>query len=190
MLTNIFSLLIGYNGVIKNTVTFRERLPFGQLGQLGQTVLNMTEAISKEYADKKRVILMARPITKYDWKKAARWAGNRQIGHIKGSDANTFIVPSTEALEEKWILSNDKVAHLENMQSNDFDQYVSFGSGLYWKVQLSRDDWKSKSFCTCPYFLKNFIFKHVIGMGLRLKLCRCPRNADPTTIGPKANASA
>ena len=34
-----------------------------------------------------------------------------------------------------------------------------------------------KSSCTCPFFLKDFTCKHVLGMLIRLQLCNMPREA-------------
>lgn len=57
---------------------------------------------------------------------------------------------------------------------------MELGSEFYWKIKMCKDNWKLESTCQCPYFLKNLIFKHIIGLALQLKLCKLPRNAITT----------
>lgn len=45
----------GYNGIIKKTITFRERMP---LAQFTKTVIKMTADLSKEYEKGVRVIAL------------------------------------------------------------------------------------------------------------------------------------
>jgi hypothetical protein len=45
-------------------------------------------------------------------------------------------------------------------------------------------NWKNSK-CNCPAFLKNYICKDVVGMGIRLKQCKPPAAAKSVPIGQK-----
>jgi len=55
-----------------------------------------------------------------------------------------------------------------------------------WIVSLPtvNDKWKEGK-CTCPYFLKKYMCKHVIGLAIRLKLDKTPAAAKHVPIGQK-----
>ncbi len=44
--------------------------------------------------------------------------------------------------------------------------------------------WKTSK-CNCPVFVKNYMCKHVVGMGIRLKYCKPPPAAKTIPIGEK-----
>lgn len=177
----------GYNGIIKKTITFRERLP---LSQFTVTVLKMAADLSIEYRKGERVIATEPKITIDDWRKSVVWADDKTIDHMEcesdSRDEMAFIVSSSKGVMEKWELNEDNVTRMEHEQWKNFDDFCNFGSGFYWKINLVKDDWKSNSTCDCPFFLKRFKCKHVIGLALRTKIVRLPRAAIPTPIGEKA----
>lgn len=167
--------------MIKNTITFRERLPFGQFSK---TVLNMASELSTEYQKNDRVITQLPIIKIEDWRKAAAWINeekNRQIV----VDELIFIVLSTKGKNEEFKLTENNVSRHEKRKWKSFDKFIESGSGLYWKVELSKDEWKSGSSCECPYFLKNFTCKHIIGLALQSKMCKLPRTAITTELGER-----
>lgn len=179
----LYILSLGYNGIIKKTITFRERLPFGQFVL---TVLEMTADLSAEYRKNERVLADMPIIRMADWRLAAVWANdNSRLHIINNNEEMSYIVPSSKAIAEKWSLTEDNVARIENSQWDTFDQFVEYACGLFWNVTLSKDHWKTFSTCDCPYFLKHYMCKHVIGMSLRHKICKLPRAAIPTELGAK-----
>ena len=60
---------------------------------------------------------------------------------------------------------------------------VQFG---IWKVTLpnNRLEWENE-FCNYPNFLKEYTFKHVIGIAVRLKFCKLPSTAKDVPLGEK-----
>ncbi|CAF4102953.1 unnamed protein product [Adineta steineri] len=54
-----------------------------------------------------------------------------------------------------------------------------------WCLEVENDSNWRKSKCNCPAFLKNFICKHVVGMGIRLKHCKPPAAPKTVPIGEK-----
>lgn len=174
----------GYNGIIKKTITFRERLP---LGQFVQTVLDMTGSLSLEYKKNERVIATKPIISLKDWRLAGLWCKDENLMHISGGEQMVFHVPSSKAIEENWKLTDDNVFRIQTTNWETFDQFIDFGNGLYWTVHLcdENNDWSMKSKCDCPFFLKHYKCKHVIGMALRQRIAKLPRAAVSTLIGPK-----
>ena len=56
-----------------------------------------------------------------------------------------------------------------------------------WCTIVDKDDWKKKSSCTCPYFMKNYLCKHIIGIANRRKLpgATIPEQAKNIPLGQK-----
>lgn len=150
------------------------------------TILEMTADLSIEYKKNERVFADMPNIGIADWRKAAVWANDSSCNHIVNNIGElNFIVRSTKAITDNWTLTEDNVVRIENSQWKPFDQFIDYACGLYWNVVLSKSDWKTCSTCDCPYFLKRYMCKHVIGMALRLKICKLPRAAIPTALGAK-----
>ena len=56
-----------------------------------------------------------------------------------------------------------------------------------WCTIIDKDDWKNKSCCTCPYFLKNYLCKHIIGIANRRNIpgATIPEQAKDIPLGQK-----
>ncbi len=52
-------------------------------------------------------------------------------------------------------------------------------------MEVENDSHCRTSKCNCPAFLKNYICKHVVGMGIRSKSCKPPAAAKTVPIGEK-----
>lgn len=79
-------VLLGYNGVIKGTVTFREKLPVEQF--IDTVLINMTQEISKDYATGERVIEKIPSIKIKSWRTASLWLKNAR--YIKAENSPEF----------------------------------------------------------------------------------------------------
>jgi uncharacterized Zn finger protein len=68
---------------------------------------------------------------------------------------------------------------------NTFDQFKKRASSV-WKVTLpsdaSNEKWREGK-CTCPFFLKKYMCKHIIGLAIRLKSAKPPPAAKDVPIG-------
>ena len=51
-------------------------------------------------------------------------------------------------------------------------------------IPNNAEEWR-KATCTCPLFFKNYIFKHIIGISIRLKYCKAPTEAKNVKIYTK-----
>jgi hypothetical protein len=62
------------------------------------------------------------------------------------------------------------------MRWKTFEQYKKRASAL-WTVTMPNDlseaKWKAGT-CTCPYLLKKYMCKHIIGLAIRLKAAKLP----------------
>lgn len=147
----------------------------------------MTAGVSLEYKKKERFIATRPNITLDDWRKAGLWCKNKQCEHIYCDEEAIYFVPSSKGIDEQWTLSADNVQRLKIANFKTFDQLIDFGKGLHWSVKLFNDknDWSVHSSCDCPYFLKNYKCKHVIGMALRQRIAKIPMAAVSTQIGAK-----
>lgn len=54
-----------------------------------------------------------------------------------------------------------------------------------WEIILPKDDNWSNGTCSCPFFMKNFMCKHLVGLAIRLKLVKPPVEAKNIPIGMK-----
>jgi hypothetical protein len=52
-------------------------------------------------------------------------------------------------------------------------------------MELEKNEEWRKAKCSCPAFLKNYIYKHIVGMAIRLKHCKPPPAAKTVPIGEK-----
>lgn len=143
----------------------------------------MASEVSKEYAKGERVIATQPNIKIDDWRRAAVLADDTQVKIIK--ENGKFLISSSQAIKESWVLCESNIKELESTVWEDFDTYVKNGCGLFWTVELSKENWQTESKCTCPFFLKKFICKHIMMFALRAKICKLPRAAIPTVLGEK-----
>ena len=60
-----------------------------------------------------------------------------------------------------------------------------------WCIDINNEDWL-QSKCNCPFFLKNYYCKHMIGVAniLRLDGCSIPLNAKIVPLGQKRKRGA
>lgn len=175
----------GYNGVIKRTITFRERLP---LSEFVNVMMDMTKGISTDYAKNVRVFADVPEIDVASWRRAAEWSDNKHLKTIARSDTDEktlFYVPSKKILQTEKTFTMHEVKVLKKFVWRSFDQYVSQGYGFYYSVAISKTHFFTKSQCSCPWFLKHYTCKHVLGLGLRMNLCSIPRAAITTFLGTK-----
>ena len=87
--------------------------------------------------------------------------------------------------QRKWFPICTYYSKEGAIRFNLFDTYKSVYFNI-WCLFLSNnpEEWRAST-CTCPFFLKNQICKHVIGMSIRLKYYKPPREAKNVEIGTK-----
>lgn len=174
--------LESHNAVIKRKVTFRKRLP---LNKFLITMTEMTEEISEQIYDEKRIIAEEPIISKETWSKAARMhINNFKSFKAKGSDEKKlYVIPSSKCepndANEKYYKS------LVKREWESFDEFINFGFQILWVVSLSMTIWNVMSSCTCPFFFKQHMCKHIIAIAVKEKLIEFPEIANPVKLTKK-----
>lgn len=77
---------------------------------------------------------------------------------------------------------------LKTQQWSSFDEYVEHGFDMYYDVTVykHKDEYKTRSRCTCAEFQSLAYCRHIVAVALHKKVIKCPKNANPTPIGAKA----
>ena len=88
---------------------------------------------------------------------------------------------------EQTKVTEEQIKTVQELRWNTFDQFKKRASSV-WKVTLpsdaSNEKWKEGK-CTCPFFLKKYMCKHIIGLAIRLKSAKPPPAAKDVPIGKK-----
>lgn len=171
--------LESFNRVIKDEETLRERLPLSQFKILA---LESVEKWSKEYERNLKVISFQPSITLEVWTKAYQWAkSDKQVLQEKEIDGFSFCMPSHDSKS----VSLQEMETMKLMRYNTFDQFKDRAfRGWFVEVPNEIENWR-QGICNCPTFFKKFICKHLLGIAIRLKLCKPPLAAKAVPIGQK-----
>ena len=171
--------LESFNRVIKDEETLRERLPLSRFKILA---LESVEKWSKEYERNLKVISFQPSITLEVWTKAYQWAkSDKQVLQEKEIDGFSFCMPSHDSKS----VSLQEMETMKLMRYNTFDQFKDRAfRGWFVEVPNEMENWR-EGICNCPTFLKKFICKHLLGIAIRLKLCKPPLAAKTVPIGQK-----
>ncbi len=114
------------------------------------------------------------------WTKSYQWA--KQKKEIKGASQDgktTYLLPAGS----KETLDETEVKRFKTGKYSTFSQFKSHFN--VWRVvSFDLTGWKSSQ-CNCPYFLKNYMCKHVVGMGIRLKKWKAPNTVKPGALDKK-----
>ena len=86
----------------------------------------------------------------------------------------------------KIKMTDAEIDVVTKQRRNTMDQYKSRAFTV-WTTEYQNDsiEWQSKSKCNCPVFMKQYICKHIVGIALRLKLCKPPASAKNVPLGQK-----
>ena len=114
------------------------------------------------------------------WTSSYQWAKTtKEIICIQNDDSKQYYIPAR---------------NLESISQTDLKRYTkqkwtSFKlfekSSDIWCLEMMDDlNWKTSK-CNCPAFLKNYICKHMVGMAIRLKVCKPPAAAKTVPINSK-----
>ena len=113
------------------------------------------------------------------WTSAYQWAKqNKNIICVDGDNKKTYYIPASNLND----IAETDLNRFKNKKWTNFQQFRK--SFNFWCLEINNNDWQN-SICNCPAFLKNYVCKHTIGIGLRLKLCKAPAAAKNVPIGEK-----
>jgi hypothetical protein len=173
--------LESHNLVIKKEETFRERMP---LPRFIQQCIDSVEKWSKQYANKDREFIITPTIELQHWTHGYHWAkSNKQIATRELGNIIEYYCP----VGEQTKVTEEQIETVQELRWNTFDQFKKRASSV-WKVTLpsdaSNEKWRAGK-CTCPFFLKKYMCKHIIGLAIRLKSAKPPPAAKDVPIGEK-----
>lgn len=139
--------LESHNATIKRRVTLRRRLP---LNQFLQAMKELTEYISLQFHNDKRIIVTEPTIKKLMTNAAALMFQNKfKCFKAKISTDNelVFLVPSQHCEE---VNANEKYYRsLVKRQWKSFDEFITHGFQMFYIVHLSTTSWNIQSSCRC-----------------------------------------
>lgn len=166
--------LESFNGKIKNNFNFRER---SKMNVFKVKILQLARVISAEYRDGIKTISGEVTIKKKLWQTAYEWAKSDK-GVIE--EDNLHYVPSG---------SENRIsrANLTAYKGHTWKTFEQWSKNIFqlWVTMIPPDPAHFKmSTCTCPSFLKDYICKHILGLGLRLQKIQMPDDVKPLETKP------
>lgn len=177
----------GTNLTLKRDHTLRERQP---MTQFSVVFLQMLRHISQMYAreiDPK--VFHTSPIIKNgDWTNGAIFASNPDL-QSKVIPANRnliYIISQKEFDDNKNNIQSENDVHTffdAILSSNNFDEYVQNMHQRVYEVNFA-DEWL-ESTCTCPYYIKKLMCKHIIGTAFYAGEATCPPECNPNNLNKK-----
>lgn len=184
-----------HNAVIKRKITLRRRLP---LNQFLVCMKDMATDISRQFANGKRAIATEPNVKDEILDRAALMVQNNfKAFKAKGPADSTVIIYSVPSSQCENA-SESYYKTLVRTEWKTFDEFVVHGYQKFYIVKLSTVQWKTESSCTCTYFFKNHMCKHIIALAIRSNIVEMPQESNPVLVvatrrkngRPKRTASA
>lgn len=176
------------NRYIKEDGTLRERLAIKQFLNLIENGFVKTWSSDRNPVNNVNLIeYKSTPELDFDTiQKAYHWSLiSRPVISTKIDNKRYFFIQSSSYTGQSFDSSICKnfFKSIKNLSWTSFDGYYSSFNSIYF-IDFDNDDWK-KSRCSCPFWSKNFICKHVVGISERLNLYEFPLNVKVIPIGQK-----
>lgn len=166
--------LEAFNGTIKKERTFRDRMlvqPFLD------AMVKMVEDKSLRYKHGQTVFEIEPKITLKDWQGAYAW--NKEKKEVKKKRVDGNFIYYVASGDSKSLPPNyDKIPTCRNFEKYKEKAFRSF------KVTLSEKG-AEHSTCTCVSFYKNYVCKHILGLGARLDMWAFPKGSKNVQLEPK-----
>ena len=168
------------NRTIKDDGTFRERHVLSRFLTISSDIVRNwsidrdTSLTNVKHFATEPTISLALWTSSYQWAKM-----NKSVICINNESSKVYYIP---ARDSDSIPQKD----LNQYKKQRFTTFNQFKKSFdIWCLEIEHDlSWR-KAKCNCPAFLKNYICKHVVGMGIRLKHCKPPSAAKTVPIGEK-----
>lgn len=170
-----------HNAVIKRKITLRRRLP---MNQLMSCMKEMTTDISTQFSKGERSLKSEPNIKRVTYEIAAEMVKNGFKSFKAKQSPNAtkiiFSMPSKKCAPENATPSYHKT--LLHKKWSSFDDFIVHGYQQFHIVEISADNWKSKSTCTCREFFKEHMCAHIIAIGVRQNITTIPVFANPAPL--------
>lgn len=175
----------GKNSTIKSVHTMRQRLVFTMFKETFTKMLMYWSAMYNREKEAK-IFYTEVNISRNDWSKAASYAMDTDTKRKIFVHDGVYYVLSSEKMEsgELQIADGKSAADLfHSTAAATFEDYVQHQHQCVYQLKLN-DDWK-KSTCTCPYFMKHPMCKHILSVAMLRRRVLCPSEANPAALGQK-----
>lgn len=168
------------NKVVKDDGTYRERHVLSRFLVIASDIVKNWSAERKSNLPNAKKFAKQPDISLQLWTSAYQWAKlQKDITCVENETTKLYYIPARDIAS---IQKADLNRYINSKWTN-FNQFKK--SHDIWCMQMIEgNDW-IKSKCNCPFFLKNYICKHIVGLALRLKLCKVPAAAKTVPIGEK-----
>lgn len=168
-----------HNAVIKRKITLRKRLPLNQFMHCMKT---MAQDISSQFSKNERRLEVEPNIPKKVYESAAVMVKENFIAfkakNLRNASVHIYSVPSSRCETPTERFYKDLV----KSRWESFDDFIVHGYQQFYVVKISIENWKIESTCTCTAFFKQHMCKHIIALGIRIKLIELPASANPVRI--------
>lgn len=169
------------NNRIKDDFGLRHRC---SLGAFKGKLASMLNHLSCEYRDKVKNVQTKVPLKKELWKSAYEWALVTKNATVVKDKKNGMTHYYFHCGEIDTIPAADFKAY-NKMAYDTFDEFAA-KYFLIRKVSVPLDPEKfQQATCTCINFMKEYTCRHVVGIGLRMKIINMPAEHMPITPAGK-----
>lgn len=156
------------NRKIKTGFRFLQRY---KMSEFKEKVMDMINTFSTEYKTGLKKVVWTVPISDDAWKGGIRFVDSKkEIIKEKetGSNITYNYIPSGDDLK---INPDD----LETYKAKSWETFDSFYTNMaaIWVVKIADDNINTAT-CTCPNFMRQYVCKHILGVGLRAKIVPHP----------------
>lgn len=165
--------------------TLRQRLV---LTMFKETLCKMLRYKSAMYIrEKEAKVFYSEPkISRDDWSKAAEYAMDPDTQRrIFLHNHLYYILSGAEIKRENQRITNGEAAAalFYSTEAESYQEYLQDYHQCVYELNLN-DNWMDST-CSCPYFMKHLICKHVLTVAMLRHKVRCPTEANPTILSRK-----
>lgn len=164
--------LESFNRLIKEEHTLRVRM---DLGRFSVTLFVMVKTWTLFYVESYKTFNETPELTLKLWTEGYNWAKeNQKITSRRRGNLIVYRSSKTDTFDDSNAWTDFDCFRSEAFSFND----TSFN------YPISRENWLSAQ-CDCGDFFKLFMCRHIIGIGLRMKVITAPAEAKNIPIGQK-----
>ncbi|CAF1449502.1 unnamed protein product [Adineta ricciae] len=168
------------NRTIKDDGTFRERHVLSRFLTISADIIYNWSTERDPSSVNVKVFAMEPTISLQLWTSSYQWAqSKKEVTCLSHGSTKKYYIPARDIQS----ITRSDINKYNKKQWTTFNQFKK--SYDMWCMELENDTHWKTSKCNCPYFLKNYICKHVVGMAIRLKYCKPPASAKTVPIGQK-----
>ena len=170
------------NATIKREHTIRERMPVSQFRVRAEELVQSWSEVRDPSSVNGKEFAWQRTVHLHEW--TARYhcaAKNLKVLQRKQKHCTMYFTASSKSAP----ITSERLTHYQATE-NKWTTFAEFQKEYYglWVIVIFPKRLEDST-CTCPYFSKKTICKHVLGMQIRMKLITVPEEAKQIPLGQK-----